>query len=63
MTNEGTADRVIRVALGVALLSLTVVGPHTPWGLVGLVPLATGLFGFCPLYRLVGISTCKVPAK
>ena len=63
MTNEGTADRVIRVAIGVALLSLTVVGPHTPWGWVGLVPLATGLLGFCPLYRLIGISTCKVQAK
>ncbi len=63
MTNEGTADRVIRVAIGLALLSLTVVGPHTPWGWVGLVPLATGLLGFCPLYRLIGISTCKVQAK
>jgi hypothetical protein len=63
MTNEGTVDRVVRVAIGVALLSITMVGPQTPWGYVGLVPLATGLFGFCPLYRLVGISTCKVPAK
>ncbi len=63
MTNEGTADRVIRVVLGLALLSLTVFGPATPWGYVGIVPLATGIFGFCPLYRLVGISTCRVPAK
>ena len=63
MTNEGTADRVIRVVLGLGLLSLTMVGPQTPWGYVGLVPLATGLLGFCPLYRLVGINTCKVPAK
>jgi hypothetical protein len=63
MTNEGTADRVIRVLLGIALLSLTVVGPRTPWGYVGLVPLATGLFGFCPLYRIIGVNTCKVAAK
>jgi len=63
MTNEGTVDRVVRVAIGVALLSITMVGPQTPWGYVGLVPLATGLFGFCPLYRLVGLSTCPVPRR
>jgi len=63
MTNEGTVDRVIRVAIGLALLSLTMVGPHTPWGYVGIVPLATGLFGFCPIYRLAGINTCKLQAK
>jgi Inner membrane protein YgaP-like, transmembrane domain len=57
--NEGTVDRVVRVALGVALLSLTVLGPKTPWGLVGIVPLATGLFGFCPLYRILGVNTCS----
>jgi hypothetical protein len=61
MKNEGTADRVIRVVIGLALLSLTVIGPHTPWGYVGLVPLATGVFGFCPLYRLVGVNTCGLP--
>lgn len=58
MTNEGTLDRIIRIFAGIALLSLTVVGPRTLIGLVGLVPLGTGLFGFCPLYRLVGINTC-----
>jgi Inner membrane protein YgaP-like, transmembrane domain len=63
MTNEGTADRVIRVVLGLALLSLTVIGPQTPWGYVGIVPLATGVLGFCPLYRLVGINTCKTVSK
>ena len=63
MKNEGTADRVVRVLLGLAVLSLTVVGPKPPWGYVGLVPLATGLFGFCPLYRVLGVSTCKVPAR
>jgi hypothetical protein len=61
MKNEGTADRVIRVVIGLALLSLTIVGPHTPWGYVGLVPLFTGLVGFCPLYRIVGVNTCGLP--
>jgi hypothetical protein len=56
--NEGTADRVLRVIAGVGLLSLTVIGPKTNWGLVGLVPLVTGLAGRCPLYTLLGLSTC-----
>ncbi|MDP3277151.1 MAG: DUF2892 domain-containing protein [Deltaproteobacteria bacterium] len=59
-TNEASWDRIVRVVLGLALLSLTVVGPHTWWGLVGLVPLLTGLVGFCPLYRVFGMSTCPV---
>jgi hypothetical protein len=59
-TNEGTLDRALRVGLGVALLALVFVGPRSLWGLVGLVPLLTGLVGFCPLYRLLGISTCPV---
>lgn len=63
MTNEGTVDRIVRVVIGLALLSLTVVGPRTMWGLVGIVLLATGLIGFCPLYRLVGISTCRTAPK
>jgi len=61
MINEGILDRTLRIALGVGLLSLTVVGPHTLLGLVGVVPLVTGVVGFCPLYRLVGLSTC--PAR
>ena len=63
MTNEGGLDRTIRVVLGLALLTFAVLGPRSPWGLVGLVPLATGLAGFCPLYRLVGIRTCPAPAE
>ncbi len=55
--NEATIDRVIRVVLGVVVLSLTVVGPHTMWGLLGLVPLFTGLVGSCPLYTVLGLST------
>lgn len=56
--NEGQWDRIVRVLAGLGLLSLIFVGPQTLWGLVGLVPLFTGLVGFCPLYRVFGISTC-----
>jgi hypothetical protein len=63
MKNEGTLDRAVRIALGVALLSLTTFGPKSMLGLVGVVPLATGLIGFCPLYRLVGLSTCPLARK
>ena len=56
-TNEGTADRALRVVLGIAILSLAFVGPRTPWGYLGFVPLLTGVFGFCPLYTLLHIKT------
>ena len=58
--NEGQLDRIFRVILGIALLSLVFVGPETSWGLVGLVPLLTGVFGFCPLYKIFGLNTCKL---
>ena len=63
MTNEGTIDRAVRIVLGLGILSLAFVGPRTPWAWVGVVPLATGLLGFCPLYRVLGISTCPVPRR
>jgi len=58
--NEGTIDRVVRVALGLAVLSLVFVGPQTPWAWIGLVPVVTGLAGWCPLYKVFGISTCNI---
>ncbi len=58
--NEGTVDRVLRVVAGAALVSLVFVGPETPWGWIGVVPLVTGLLGNCPVYSLLGISTCPV---
>lgn len=61
--NEGTIDRVLRVVVGLGVLSLAFVGPQTPWGYVGVVPLATGLIGFCPLYAMLGINTCSVKAR
>lgn len=59
-TNEGKMDRIIRVVIGLGLLSLVLVGPQTMWGLVGLVPLFTGIFGFCPLYKVLGLNTCPM---
>ncbi len=61
--NVGWFDRAARVALGVILLSLVFVGPATPWGLIGIVPLATGLVGFCPLYAALGWSTCHTSSS
>ena len=58
--NEGTVDRVLRVVAGAALVSLVFVGPESPWGWIGVVPLVTGLLGNCPVYSLLGISTCPV---
>ncbi len=59
-TNEAGFDRAIRIVIGLVLLSLVFVGPHTAWGWLGLVPLATGFVGYCPLYRLLGIDTCRL---
>lgn len=59
-TNEAGFDRLLRVIVGAILLALVFVGPQTPWGWFGLVPLVTGIIGFCPLYRLVGIDTCRL---
>lgn len=58
--NEGTLDRALRIILGLILLSLVFVGPQTAWGWIGIVPLATGLLGFCPLYKIVGLNTCPL---
>jgi hypothetical protein len=58
--NEAPWDRILRITIGIALLSLTLVEPRTYWGLLGLVPLVTGTLGVCPLYRFLGVSTCPV---
>ena len=58
--NEGKFDRVLRVVVGVVLLSLVFVGPQTLWGWIGLVPLITGLVGSCPAYALFGLSSCPL---
>ncbi len=63
MTNVGTIDRIARLAVGLGLLSLTVVGPHSLLGLIGAVPLLTGIVGFCPAYRLFGFKTNPAPQR
>ena len=57
--NVGKVDRAVRLVVGLGILSLAFIGPHTPWGYVGLVPLVTGLIGWCPAYMPFGIKTCK----
>lgn len=59
-TNEGGLDRAVRVIVGLAILSLVFIGPKTPWAWLGLVPLLTGLVGFCPAYALFGLNTCGI---
>jgi hypothetical protein len=61
--NEGTLDRTIRVILGLGLIALVFVGPQTPLGWIGIVPLATGALGFCPLYKVLGLSTCPMQKR
>ena len=58
MQNVGGFDKVARIIAGLVLLSLVFVGPQTPWGWIGIIPLATGLLGFCPAYKIFGINTC-----
>ena len=61
--NEGTADRVLRAAVGLGLISLVFVGPQTAWGWLGLIPLVTAALGSCPAYTLLGMSTCPADRK
>jgi ABC-type polysaccharide/polyol phosphate export permease len=55
--NVGSIDRTLRIIVGVVLIALVFVGPQTPWGWVGLVPLVTALVGFCPAYTLLGLNS------
>ena len=57
--NVGRIDRVLRIILGLALIALVFVGPKTPLGWIGIVPLLTGLMRTCPLYTLIGLDTCQ----
>lgn len=58
-TNLGAADRILRLALGAALIALAVTGVFAPWGYVGAIFVATAFVKFCPLYALVGLKTCR----
>ncbi len=59
--NVHNVERVVRVVVGLVIVSLVFIGPQSPWGWLGLVPLATGLTGWCPPYAMLGINTCKKP--
>lgn len=61
--NIHPVERAIRVLGGLAIVSLAFVGPQTPWAWLGLIPVATGLVGWCPPYAMLGISTCKTPSE
>ena len=56
--NVGTIDRILRIALGLGLIAASMLGTIGAWGWIGLLPLATGIFRFCPAYWPLGLSTC-----
>lgn len=58
--NIGSPERLIRIIVGLALIAIVFVGPKTIWGWIGVVPLLTGLIGWCPPYHLLGINTCSM---
>ncbi len=59
LLNESLTDRVLRIVLGLIGLYLVFFGPKTPWGWFGLIPLVTGIVGYCPLYTVFKYSTLK----
>lgn len=61
--NVGNIDRIVRVVLGLVLIGLTLAGSIGPWGWIGVVPLLTAALGTCPLYTLLGMSTCPMTKK
>jgi hypothetical protein len=58
--NEGTIDRAVRVIAGLALIGLAATGTVGVWGWIGVVPLLTGVVGFCPAYAIFGMNTCAM---
>ena len=61
--NEGNVDRALRVIAGLALIGLAASGTVGLWGWIGVVPLATGLIGWCPAYTLLGMNTCPMKSQ
>lgn len=61
--NIHTIERAVRVIVGLVIVSLVFIGPQSAWGWLGLIPIATGLIGWCPPYAMLGISTCKTPQQ
>lgn len=61
--NVGGIDRILRIIAGLALIALTLTGTIGVWGWIGVVPLATGLMKFCPVYAMLGFNSCPMSAK
>jgi hypothetical protein len=59
-TNVGGIDRILRIVIGLALIAATLTGTIGVWGWIGVVPIATAAFGFCPLYTVFGFSSCPM---
>ena len=62
-TNEGNIDRALRVLAGLVLIALAATGTVGMWGWIGIVPLATGLIGWGPVYTLLGFNTCPMKSS
>jgi len=62
-SNVGGIDRILRIVIGLALIALTLTGTIGVWGWIGVVPLLTAAFGFCPLYTVLGFSSCPMKSK
>lgn len=61
--NVGSIDRAARIVVGLILIALVFVGPQTPWGWIGVIPLLTAIIGWCPAYTVFGIRTCPAPQQ
>lgn len=61
--NVGGIDRILRIVVGLALIGLTLTGTIGVWGWIGVLPLLTGVFKFCPAYTLFGMSSCSMEKK
>ncbi|PLX76549.1 MAG: DUF2892 domain-containing protein [Azoarcus sp.] len=59
-SNVGSMDKILRIVAGIVLLALAIIGIGAPWTYIGIVPLATGLLGWCPAYTLLGVNTCPM---
>lgn len=62
-TNIGGIDRILRIIVGLVLIALAATGTVGWWGYIGLVPLLTGVFRFCPAYTLLGMNTCPLDKR
>ena len=61
--NVGGIDKILRIVAGIALIAMAAMSVIGPWGFIGIVPLLTGLLGWCPAYTLLGIKTCPMQKK